>query len=255
VDQLQLYGPDAAKHVPALQGGKRGVSGPTRFAQRYWSPTARLVAGLAGIGLTSWSLRRGAGLLSLGAGALGGGLFLRAITNLEVKRLLGIGAGRRAIDLDKSLYIDARREEVFSFFESLENFPRFMSHLKEVRPIGGGRWHWTVAGPADMPFEWDAEVTRFVPNEVLAWKSLGGATVGNAGIIRFMQEGEGTRIQIRMTYNPSAGAVGHAFAKLLGADPKKMMDDDLLRLKSLLEKAKASGRAGQVEAEDLRPIH
>jgi len=36
------------------------------------------------------------------------------------------------------------------------------------------------------------------------------------------------------------GALGHAVAALLGADPKKQLDEDLLRLKSLLEREKAS---------------
>jgi uncharacterized membrane protein len=60
-----------------------------------------------------------------------------------------------------------------------------------------------------------------------------------------------------MTYTPPAGALGHVFARLLGADPKKQMDDDLLRFKSLLETGKATGRE-TVSREELpvpRPVH
>ena len=35
-------------------------------------------------------------------------------------------------------------------------------------------------------------------------------------------------------------------AALLGADPKRQLDDDLLRLKSLLERGKASGHEERV---------
>ena len=43
---------------------------------------------------------------------------------------------------------------------------------------------------------------------------------------------------MRLSYNPPAGAVGHAIAKAFGADPKSEMDEDLLRMKSLLETGK-----------------
>jgi hypothetical protein len=43
-------------------------------------------------------------------------------------------------------------------------------------------------------------------------------------------------------------------ARLLGADPKRQMDDDLVRLKSLLERGKATGRAGPVTLEELKSV-
>ncbi len=77
--------------------------------------------------------------------------------------------------------------------------------------------------------------------------------VENAGIIHFEEAGGGrTRLDIRLSYNPPAGAIGHAFAKLLGADPKKQMDDDLLRFKSLMELGKATGHE-TVTRDELRP--
>jgi uncharacterized membrane protein len=105
-----------------------------------------------------------------------------------------------------------------------------------------------------MAFEWDALITRLIPNQVLAWKSVEGSTVENAGIIHFepFHGGRSTRLDIRMSYNPPAGALGHAFARLLGADPKRQMDDDLLRFKSLIELGKATGHE-TVSREQLSP--
>jgi uncharacterized membrane protein len=54
-----------------------------------------------------------------------------------------------------------------------------------------------------------------------------------------------------MTYNPPAGALGHAVASLLGSDPKRAMDEDLLRFKSLLEEGKASARGRTITREAL----
>jgi hypothetical protein len=56
---------------------------------------------------------------------------------------------------------------------------------------------------------------------------------------------------IRMTYKPPAGALGHAVASLLGSDPKRAMDEDLLRFKSLLEEGKASARGPTITREAL----
>jgi len=111
-----------------------------------------------------------------------------------------------------------------------------MSHVREVRDLGDGRSHWVVDGPAGIRLGGNAVITQYIPDEVFAWKSEPGATVQHAGIIRFepMRDG-GTRVHVRLSYNPPAGAVGHSIAWLFGADPKQQMDDDLLRMKTFVE--------------------
>ena len=162
---------------------------------------------------------------------------------IELKRLTGVGGERLAIEIHKNITVHAPVEEVFGFWRAMENFPRFMSHVEDVRTSGEDRSHWRVRGPAGTVFEWDALVTRLIPYQVLAWKSVEGSTVENAGILHFeaTNKGRSTRLDIRMSYHPPVGALGHVFARLLGADPKKQMDDDLMRLKSLIETGKATG--------------
>jgi uncharacterized membrane protein len=236
--------------IPELQGGTPPSS---RFAwlQETWSPTARLFAGLAGLGLVRFGLRHRSSW-SLPAGVAGGTLFIRAITNLDLRRLTGIGARQRAIDLDKTIHIAVPVGEVYAFWNEPENFSRFMSHVREVRRVGSGlRYHWEVSGPAGIPFSWEAEVTGAKKDRFLSWRSRPGSIVRQAGIVRFDGEDGGTRIQVRMSYNPPGGAVGHAFARILGVDPKRQMDDDLVRLKSLLEQGKATGATETVTREEL----
>jgi uncharacterized membrane protein len=108
-----------------------------------------------------------------------------------------------------------------------------MRNIEQVRDLGNGRSHWVVAGPAKSHVGWTAEVTRFEQNKMIAWKSTPDSTIANAGMIRFEPSPDGgTRIHIRMSYNPPAGVIGHAFASLFGADPKHEMDQDLIRMKS-----------------------
>lgn len=185
-------------------------------------------------------------------GTAGLALLARALTNKEMKRLFGIGSGRRAVEVHKTINVNAPVDEVFRFCSKYENFPRFMAHLREVRDLGAGRSHWVAIGPGGAPFSWNAILTQFVADDRIAWRSEQGSVIANAGIIRF-QPGDrgGTRMDIHMTYNPPAGALGHFAAMMFGADPKSAMDEDLVRFKSLLEEGRASAPGKKVTREDM----
>jgi uncharacterized membrane protein len=246
--------------LPGLQGAGRRretrphppLAGPR--LQELWSPTTRVLVGAAGglVGLGGLALGGPAGWLLAAAGGL---LAARGATNMEFARLLGLGGGRRAIDVRKEITINAPVDEVFEFWSRFENFPKFMSHVKDVRDVGAGRSQWTVAGPAGTDWRWQAVVTRVEPNELLAWKSvagIAGASVQHAGVIRFEENPDrSTTVHVRLSYNPPAGALGHAVAGFFGSDPKTAMDEDLVRLKSLLEEGKATGGRGSVTLDDF----
>lgn len=241
----------SAEGIPALQGG-RPREARHELAQDNWAPGVRVLTGALG-GAVAYRGLRGQGPAAPVLVLLGGALLARALTNLPASRLTGIGAGRRAIDLQKTMHVDAPVERVWDLWSDLEGWPRFMSHLKEVRGTSEGRSHWVAVGPAGTSVEWDAITTEWLPNEVIAWKSIEGSTVENSGRVSFTpDERGGTTIDVRMSYNPPAGAIGHSLASLLGVDPRSAMDEDMVRLKSLLEEGKASAGEGQVRLEELR---
>lgn len=226
--------------VPGLQGNSSGQPpmppGPRpMFRQQVWSPTARIAAGAAGSGLAAAGLAR-RDLPGLAATGVGAALLARAATNLPVRRLTGVGTGRGAVQIQKSVNIDAPVEDIFAVWDDYSRFPTFMTHVRKVTVGADGKSHWWVEGPAGSTVEWDAETTRREPPSHLAWKTCPGPAVQHAGQVWLEpNEGGGTRVTVRISYNPVAGAVGHAVAALLGADPKRHLDDDLLRLKTLLE--------------------
>lgn len=222
-------------NVPELQGGRPRPGDRLEFMQENWSPAARLFSGLVGATMSLYGLSRG-GLSGIISGTLGTGMFLRAATNLEATKLVGATGSRRGIDINKIINIDALVEEVWSFWSKYENFPLWMHNVKEVRRHENGLSHWVVAGPAGMRVEWDAAETERVENEVLAWKSVPGSTVAHAGKVRFLRNEDGTtRVDVHLSYNPPAGAVGHAAAALFGADPRTEIDEDLARMKTMIE--------------------
>ncbi len=238
----------SAEHISSLQGGRRREA-RFEFRQENWAPAPRLVAGAAGLGLSVAGLRLHGLRGGLAAGT-GIALLLRAVTNMPMKRMLGVGGGWRGIDVKKDIHIQAPISEVFDFFRNLENLPKFMTHLRQIEVHEDRTW-WEAVGPAGIPIHWEAEITRFEPNRRIAWKSLPGSFVRNAGFVRFDEDHKGTLVEIQMSYNPVGGIFAHAIATLFGSDPKHAMDEDLLRLKSLLEYGKTRARGHEVRREEV----
>ena len=220
--------------ISGLQGGVGRAGERAELMQSNWSPTARLLAGLAGGTAALWAAGR-RGPLGVGLSLLGTGLLARAATNLELRRLVGVRAGRRAVDIEKTITVNAPLEMVWQYWRDYRYFPSFMSHVREVRDQGGGRSHWTVDGPAGSTVQWDARLTAEEPNRLIAWKTVPGSRVDHSGIVRLEPAGGATRVHLRMSYNPPAGALGHALAALVGADARRLMNDDLVRMKAFIE--------------------
>jgi uncharacterized membrane protein len=162
------------------------------------------------------------------------------------------GDRRRAVDIQKTLHIEAPLEQVYAFWSNYENFPLFMSHEREVEDLGAGRSHWRVSGPGGVPIEWYARLTQQSPNEVIAWRSEPGSMLENAGVIRFNFSGRGTRVDLRFCYHPPAGGAGQAVAELLGSDPRAKLNEDLGRMKALLEATTRSESYGKESRSQVR---
>lgn len=216
--------------------------------QSRWTPSKRLMTAGAGGLLTLYGANR-RGLWGLITGSLGVGMMIRSVTNRDVKGLLGFG--EEGIGIQKTITINAPISDLFQFWANPENYPRVMSHVHEVKKVGENRYHWKVASPGGTTGEWEGEITRVIPNELVAWRSLPGSLVPNSGVVRLDPNYNATtRVQIRMSYQPPAGELGHVMAELFGADPKTALDEDLVRLKSLFEQGKTRVHSHTVRREE-----
>ena len=223
-------------NVSSLQGGVPRRGQRFELMQDNWSPSARLLVGTVGLAL----LLRG-GLISRLGGAL---LLARAITNLDFATLFGFGDAEDGIEVQKTIHVQAPVEKVFDFWSHFENFPLFMSRVRDVH-LAGNRSHWVVRGPAGVDVEWTSEVVHSEPNALIEWRSTPDSHVQHEGEVRFEPENSGTRVTVCLCYVPPAGAFGHAVASLFGADPKSEMDADLMRMKTMIETGKRPHDAAQ----------
>ncbi|MEW5918686.1 MAG: SRPBCC family protein, partial [Gemmatimonadota bacterium] len=239
-NRLRVWDEEESGNVPSLQGSARRRGNGFELSQENWTPAARLLTSIAGGAMAAYGLAR-RDRFGSALGMAGLALLTRGATNRRLGRVVGSSGGRRGITIQKTIDVEAPVERVFAYLTDWEEFPRWMSHVRVVRTAGprnsvGERTHWEVDGPAGSTVEWEALTTRFEPNEMFAWKSLEGEPIRQAGRIRFTPtESGGTRVLVELQYNPPAGAVGHAVAKIFGRDPKHQMDDDLARLKTVIE--------------------
>jgi uncharacterized membrane protein/uncharacterized protein YjbJ (UPF0337 family) len=251
IDRLEVH--KEPGDVPGLQGGRDRPGIRPEWQQYNWAPATRLLIGAAGAGLLSAGARR-RGLAGMALGLVGTGMLARAATNIPMRNLVGLGEARRAgtgrgrgaLEVRKTIDIGSPVDDVFAAWADYRNFPRFLSRVREVRDLGSGRSHWVVEGPAGASVHWDAVITRYVPNEVIAWRSEPGAVVHHAGMVHFRPNPDGsTQVSVQLTYNPPGGALGHGVAWLFGADPKHQLDEDLIRMKTFLETGRPPRDASQ----------
>jgi len=198
--------------------------------------------------------RRSPVVALLGLGALAVLLRSGRGRNLvEALRARGAGSASQ-VEVENSIHIDASPKEVYDAWSDVENFPRFMSHVTEVRDLGHRRSHWSVRGPAGLEYAWNAVMTEQSRPDRLSWRSEPGSEIEQEGTISFEPSRGGTLVTVRMSYAPPAGVLGHGIARMLGADPQRQMDDDLARMKAFIERGGAH-YANQQAAPDHSFVH
>lgn len=217
----------------------------------------RIASTVAGGALAAYGLKRGgvSGVLIAAAG--GALLYTGASGYCHAYKALGINTAERdnetsvrsdaGVRVEKSVTIDKSPDELYQFWHNLENLPQFMKHLESVEITGENRSHWVAKAPAGKTVEWDAEIINDKENEMIAWRSLEGSGIPNAGSVHFTAapEGRGTEVKVEIRYEPPAGKIGMLVAKLFGEEPSRQVSEDLRRFKQLMETGVTATVEGQ----------
>lgn len=223
------------------------LSDPESESRLNVANSERAISAMGGLMLAGYGLGRRDGTTPLLL-FLGGLLVYRGLSGqCKLYDRLGIDTahpkgksgvpGNKGIRVEKAIEVSLAPAHVFSYWRNLENLPLFMPHIKSVRRTEDGISHWRVEGPAGIPLEWDAEIINERPGELLAWQSLPGAQVQNAGSVRFdpVKKGGGTLVTVVLQYQPPGGRFGATVASIFGESPAKQLEGDLARFRDWVE--------------------
>ncbi|WP_292936804.1 SRPBCC family protein [Noviherbaspirillum sp.] len=197
---------------------------------------------LAGRGATGERRR-----LNLATAAVAGVTALDVLSSIQSQRQTYETAEPTTLHVEKSLIINRSPEDCYRFWHDFESFPRFMKHVESVRITGDNRMHWKAKGPAGLSIEWNAELTADEPSRYLAWSSVEGSDVDNAGSVRFEPApgARGTIVRVALQYSPPGGKAGAVIARLFGEEPSQQIEEDLRRFKWLIETGEIPTTVGQ----------
>jgi uncharacterized membrane protein len=151
---------------------------------------------------------RGSLALIAGAGVVGGVVW--AVRALRSRR-----------SVSRAVVVGAPLEEVFARVSRLEGLPEFFGGMTEVQRLAGDRYRFSAPGSRT----WEGQVTRYVPNEVIAWASDPESSIESAGAIRVRRRSRGTRVEARLSGNALGRRAGQQLAR------------DLRRLRALCERS------------------
>jgi uncharacterized membrane protein len=138
---------------------------------------------------------------------------------------------------EASVVIDAPVHQVYTLFTHFNDFPKFMSFVKEVTYRDDQTSHWVaeVVGR----HEWDAVNEGWVEDRQIGWRSING--LDNFGKVTFQSVGNNqTNVVVDINYNPPAGVLGDLGEKAgAGNRFQQALQDDLNKFARLVEQSPA----------------
>jgi uncharacterized membrane protein len=213
------------------------------------TPSERVVSTFGGAALAMVGLRHLGSLSGITMFVSGGYLLARGLSGYcAITNAVNSRDSKRAsaMELSSTFTINKPKNDVYSFWRKLENLPRFMQHLENVEELDDKRSKWTAKLPGGVgKVSWEAEIQNDISGELIAWNSLPGSTVDNAGEVRFKDATTGsdsTEVSVRITYRLPGGDLGSIAAKLFNPAVEKMMREDIRSFKRLMETGDASLR-------------
>lgn len=239
---------------------------------------ASLIAGiglaLAGTGL----LLRGKVGPALGAFAVGGALLYRGKTShcplyealdVDTSEQTGESALPEAaptqpakqlaapkidkVELVETVTVNKPASELYEFWSDTANFATVMPQIQSVQK-NGNHLKWMAQLPAGQTLHWESEIVEEKPGELLRWETTGadgvaGMALPHSGSLSLLElaHDRGTKVTLKIAYDPQAGAVGALLAKFFGVVPQQFLTESLRRFKQLQE-------AGEIAIAQNQPV-
>lgn len=173
------------------------------------------------------------------AAALAGGwLVYRGIQGdgsreVELATVEELEASAEAIDVQRTLTVQAPREEVRAFLEEPTNLDAVLGTAGSVEAVGEDRQRWELATPLGGSLTW--EMQRVEDEDVLGWASADEEELDVQLATRPAPGDRGTEVTLHVGFQPPGGAVGQLVLDRLDVIPHRIIARTLRRTKSLLE--------------------
>jgi uncharacterized membrane protein len=152
--------------------------------------------------------------------------------------------------VEKSIEIDRPLRIVYDQWTQFEDFPRFMEGVEEVHQLDDKTLHWKarIGGKSE---EWEAEIVRQVPDQLIAWRHTRGAI--NSGVVSFVPiDAERCRVTLALEYDPQ-GFV-EKVGDILGVVSRRV-EGDLERFEKFIEERGMATGAWRGEIEPTGEVH
>jgi len=219
-----------------------GILSTPRPAEWMWARVAGDALDLASLGKAAATKRNERGKTAFAIASVAG------VTVLDVccATKLSKDAKGIAAHAEGNMIVDRSPEECYSFWRNFENFPRFSIYVQSVRSKGGRLTHWVASGPGGVRIDWDSELTEDVPNERIAWRSVGESDVQHSGVVNFepASGGRGTIVRVQTDFGQKFRSI-QPIASLMGKTSGQIIRKELRRFKQVLETGETITTEGQ----------
>ncbi len=136
--------------------------------------------------------------------------------------------------VEESIEVDVPVRTAYNQWTQFATFPLFMDGVQRVEQVNDAHTHWvTKIGGVDREF--DAEITEQVPDERIAWVTVGGETEQSVGVVTFRPiDPTRTEVTLRMDFDPDG--LAETMADKFGFIDRKVTGD-LKRFKKFIEES------------------
>jgi len=151
--------------------------------------------------------------------------------------------------LNASIDVDVPVRVAYDQWTQFESFPEFLGGVDSVKQIDDSLTHWVVS-IGGVKREFDAEIGDQVPDDHVAWRSLGGEVM-HRGRVAFSPKGpDETKVDLEIEWEPE-GFVESAGAALQLDDMQ--VKSDLKRFKKFVEEREVPTGAWRGEVHGGQP--
>ncbi|MCE9547505.1 MAG: hypothetical protein K8T25_18700 [Planctomycetia bacterium] len=143
------------------------------------------------------------------------------------------------IQFDTTIHVLRTPDELYRIGRQLESLPTVIRGLISVTAMENHcdhpetttepeRSRWMVQTPNGRALQWDVELQRDVPNELIVWRTLDGADWNFTAALRFEvgPDGHGTIVALSLNYDPQS---------VLSLDLERLLNAELQHFKQQLE--------------------